>query len=111
MNPTEERYIPINGKLVKWEGQGKNHAPVREASHHVPYKPPPLKRDMQRDIYNFVYDAGRAVTAREVAAGLGITKSSWLFDHLNRLVTSRRIRLIKKPYRPNMPMYFYEVTR
>jgi len=107
----QERTITINGKPVAWEGQGSNREQARPQARHVPYHPPPLKRDIQRSIYNTVYHANRAISGRQIAESLGLKKTTWLEAHLQRLVDARYLSRTVKPYRPNMPIYFYEVAR
>lgn len=106
-----QRTITINGKAIPWEGQGNKSAQARPQSRHVPYQPPPLKRDIQRSIYNAVYEADRAVSRRQIADLIGLKKTTWLEDHIERMVRSRHLIRTEKPYRPGINQYFYEAAK
>ncbi len=107
----EQRTVTINGKDIAWEGQGRNRQEGRPQSRHVPYQPPPLKRDIQRSIYNAVYESSLAVSRRQIADLIGVKKTTWLEDHIERMVRSRHLIRTEKPYRPGINQYFYEVRR
>ena len=76
----------------------------------APYQPPPLKRDIQRAIYNAVYRAGEAISRREIAAAIGIKKTTWLETHIEKMV------IIAPPDQDHCTasgnkQYVYEVAR
>ena len=98
-------------RLVATKEQGRNLVKERPQTRVVPYQPPPLKRDIQRSIYNAVYNAGGAVSRRQIADAIGIKKTTWLEAHIERLVQDCHLVRIAKPYRPGMMQYFYEVQR
>jgi len=83
----------------------------RTQARGVPYQPPPLKRDIQRTIYNAVWNAGGEVSRRQIAEAIGIKKTTWLEAHIERLVQDCHLVRIEKPYRPGMMMYFYQVQQ
>lgn len=110
MKDQRPRYIPINGVMVPFEGQ--RHSVVRQdAPRHATYAPPPRKRDMEREIYDAVYRAGRAVSRLEIAQALGLVKATWINQHIEHLVTQKYLVRIEEPYRPGFPKYSYEVAR
>src|SRR5579871_3775218 len=75
----------LEALAAKYSQQGRGEE--RPQSRHVPYQPPPLKRDIQRSIYNVVYSAGgAALTRRQIADAIGIKKTTWLEAHIERLV-------------------------
>ena len=76
----------------------------------APYQPPPLKRDIQRAIYNAVYSAGEAISRREIAAAIGIKKTTWLETHIEKMVESRHLIRTTVPH-PGINKYVYEVAR
>jgi hypothetical protein len=98
-------------RLVEAKGQGSDRVEARPQSRYVPYQPPRSKRDIQRAIYNAVYNAGGAVTRRQIAEAIGIKKTTWLEAHIERLVQDCHLVRTATPYRPGMMMYFYEVQR
>lgn len=108
---SQTRTITINGKLIPWERQGDMSAQARPQTRGVPYHPPPSKRDMRRAIFDAVYESGGAVSCRKIAESLGLKKTTWLEAHVAQLVYDGYLIRTAKPYRPNMPMYFYEVSR
>lgn len=101
-------------ELLAWE---KEHAAEsgyveeRTQTRLAPYKPPPQKRDIQRAIYNAVYNADRAVSIREIADALEVKKTTWLRNHIERLVEARHLTRIEQPYRPGMSMHYFTVTK
>ena len=84
---------------------------ARTQTRHVPYAPPPKKRDIRREIFNVCWDTERAVTLREICAALGVRKSTWLRAHVQALVDDGYLIQSEQPYRPNLPCYVYEVAR
>lgn len=111
MHNSHQRYIPINGVMVPFEGQGGKAPVQQDAPRHATYAPPPRKRDMEREIYDAIYRAGRAVTRREIAQALGLVKATWINQHIEHLVTEKYLIRIEEPYRPGFPKYLYEVAR
>jgi len=98
-------------EILRSKGQANLCVEERPQTRYVPYQPPPLKRDIQRSIYNAVYNAGGAVSRRQIADAIGIKKTTWLEAHIERLVQDCHLVKIAKPYRPGMMEYFYQVRR
>ena len=96
--------------LVVSKGKGSKVPQARPLSRVVPYQPPALKRDIQRSIYNAVYNEGRAVSRREIAYCIGVKKTTWLDAHIERLVSDRHLIRTQMPYRPGIVIYFYTVA-
>lgn len=110
---SQPRTIRINGQEVPFvlpAGQG-SHVTTQERPQtgNVPTRLPPLKRGIQREIVLMVKHASGEVTARQIAAKLGLKKTTWLQSHLAQLVADGYLTRYAKPYRPNLPIYYYQV--
>lgn len=97
--------------LVSAIGEGSLGVQVRAPNEHAPYKPPPLKRDIRRAIYNAVYDSGRALSLLEISQRIGVKKTTWVRTQVECMVDEGHLIRTAIPYRPGMPKYMYEVAR
>ncbi len=98
------------GEDVPTEPPGGSSATYRHPMGSATYQPPPLPRDVRRDIYNAVYSAGRAVGRAEIAKALGVKKTPWLCQHIERLVDERFLVKIVGYAPTGATMYFYGVA-
>lgn len=97
-------------ELIAWEkkhGLDSGSVEERTPERRVPYKPPPQKRDIERDIYNAVYNASRAVSIKEIAEAVGVKKTTWLRGHVERLVEERHLNRVEQPYRPGINKHYF----
>jgi len=75
------------------------------------HKLPSFVRDYEREIYLFVATSGRAVSRAEISKALGLKKTRWLFDKIDRLVEHGYLTSSHGMWKNGVLMYFYEVNQ
>jgi hypothetical protein len=98
------------GELPPEPPRERGHDTYRYASGINTYNPPTLPRDVRRDIYNAVYSAGGAVSRADIAKALGVKKTPWLCQHIERLVDERFLVRSTEYARNGVIKYKYSIA-
>jgi hypothetical protein len=96
--------------LALVQGQGESAVTSQPATSVGTYHPPPVRRDIRRDIYSAVYQAERAVSRLEIAYLLGLKKTPWLIAHIEQLLTEGYLIRPQERLACGMTMYWYAVA-
>lgn len=97
--------------LHRLAGEGTTDVTSREPEAHASYRPPPpTTRDLKREIYDLLYQAGGEwLTRRQLAEALKLKKTDHVFEKCEALVDEGRIEKGYTQYRPNVMMVWYRV--
>lgn len=99
----------LQQKLDLLRGQGAGHVTSHDQPGHVTYQPPPLRRDVGREIYDAIYGAGKALSRGEIAKLLKLKKTPWLIDHIEQLAAKGYLVKTEGKWRNGFLMYYYQV--
>jgi hypothetical protein len=80
---------------------------AHDTSHSAPLSSP----DVRTRIYGAVTRAGGAITRAQIAVALGVKKTPWLTDHIERLVTDGYLMKLSGCWRNGALMFWYDVQR
>lgn len=106
-----QRHYTIE-ELERLVGRGSSYVSSHDRNDHVTtHQPPLVRRDVRRDIYDFVLQSGRAVTRGEIAKALKLKKTGWLHNHIEQLVTDGYLIRFNGHWHNGMIMFWYEVAR
>lgn len=98
-------------RIVRAKEQGSGHVTLRDQPSPVKYVPPPLRRDIRRNIYDVVFAANGAIGRGEIAKLLQLKKTPWLTAAIEGLVTDGYLVKSQDAWRNGCLMYRYEVAR
>lgn len=83
----------------------QNQDSIDTSQHLVWYQPTIYSRIMD------VMDGGGQLTRRQIADKLGLKKTPWLVDRIDRLVTEGHLERFEARTPQGAPVYLYEVKR
>lgn len=95
--------------MAQLEALTDGYAPSRYQNGHVTSHTAPLGTpDVRTRIYDAVIRAGGACSRADIARALGLKKTPWLLDHIERLAADGYLRRLPGAWRNGCLMYWYE---
>lgn len=111
-NHIDLRNVPRDERGVALPALSGGNGTSYDAIGNVTSHPlPSFVRDYEREIYLFVATSGGAVSRAQIAKALGLKKTRWLFDKIDRLVEHGYLTASHGMWKNGVLMYFYEVNQ